>query len=314
MKFNVIVIKRKTIIIATLLLLFICSGFLYLTKDKNDYEGEIVVPTMAKPQGEQAVKKDLNGDGKEDVLYITSKNDKYYVEAHINNNTYFFNEKKPLNTLGAYYSYWPMTINIIDINRDRLPEIIIQSSQDNSPVQHIFTWDNNEFKDLFCSTNNVLGIIDSANNQTPKFLSLTINNGISEIQQHMLNGKTIKNISYENYTAPGLDSVSQFIDLISYGYEIQETPNIFTDNIPSNELSLLWQLDKENYYYTFQDAFFRDNVWKKDGALASCSWTLNFKKTPKNSKFESTQISFKISLDKIQDKFLIKSIDCFTKK
>lgn len=314
MKFNVIIIKRKTIILITLLLLFICGGFLYLTNFKNNYDTETVIPTMAKPQGEQAVKKDLDGDGKEDVLYITSKNDKYYVEAHINNNTYFFNEKKPLNTLGLYYTYWPMTINIIDINRDRLPEIIIQSSQDNSPVQHIFTWTSDEFKDLYCSTNNVLGVLDSANNQTPKLLSFSINNGVSEIQQHMLNGKNLKNISYENYSPPGLDSICQFIDIISYNYEIQEPPSIFTDNIPSNELSLLWQLDKESYYYSFQDAFFRDDSWKKDGSLSSCSWTLNFKKTQKNNKDEDTQISFKISLDKIQDNFLIKSIDCFTKK
>lgn len=314
MKFSVIFIKIKTLVLTGIML--IISSLLIFTLLNNKYSEDLgpTVPTMARPQGEQTVKKDLNGDGKEDVLYITSKNNKYYVEAQINNTTYFFDEKKPINSLGNYYDFWPMTINIIDINRDKIPEIIIQSSKDNTPIQHIFIWTGTEFNDIFCSTNNIIGIIDSANNKTPKFLSLSINSNESEIQQYMLIGKTLKNISYEGYTPPGLNSVIQFIDLICYPYEITETPDIFIPGINPNDLSILWQLDKENYSYALQDGFFRDDGWNDTGSLNSCTWTINFKKYHKNSKDDTSQISFKISLDKISDSYLIKSINIFTKK
>lgn len=313
MKFNVIIIKRRTLIVLTILLLFICSGFLYLTKINFNNTNEITVPTMAKPQGEQTVKKDFNGDGKEDVLYITSKKGKYYLEVNINDTTYFFNEKKPLNTLGNYYEFWPMTINIIDINRDKLPEIIIQSSQDNTPIQHVFTWTGNEFTDIYCSSNNIIGLLDSGNNQTPKFLSLTIDKKVSEIQQYLVSGKILKNISYENYKAPGLDSIRRFIDAVTFIHELSEPPNIFLPQIPSDNVLILWQLDKGDYFYTFEDGFFRDDAWDKDGAISSCTWTINFKKTSKSSKDDNTQVSFKISLDKVGETFLIRSIDFFKK-
>ncbi|MPQ43973.1 FG-GAP repeat domain-containing protein [Clostridium tarantellae] len=314
MKFNVIIVTKKTLIIFSTLLLLIGSGFLYLAKiNFNSYYTDESIPIMAKPQGEQAIKKDLNGDGKEDVLYITAKEEKYYVEALINKKTYFFNEKKTLKTLGNYYSHWPMTINIIDINRDRIPEIIIQSSQENTPIQHIFTWNNNEFLDIYCSTNNILGILDSSNNKTPKLLSASLESSQSNIQQYLMKEKNLKNISYEKNSLPGLNSVIQFIDLIEYPYELSETPNIFAPNINSDELAILWQLDKENFTYTFQDCFFRDDSWDSSNTLSSCTWTLNFKKALKNSDKDFSQISFKICLNKINNEFFISLIDNFNK-
>lgn len=310
MKLRVFIITKSQIIwlFITLLLIIGAIGSITLLSNSSYDKNEASVATMAQTDGEQAIKKDLNGDGKDDLLYIAAKNGKYYVEANIKNENYPFNCSKALNTLGYHYNYWPIALNLIDLSRDKKPELIFQSSQDNVAVQHIFTWYNNEFQDIFCSTNNMIGILDSKNNKTPRFFSFSIKNGISDIQNYMLIGNQLKNISSSNYKIPALRNVESFIDLVECSYTPEDTPNIFTNEISSDELSLLWKLDKDNYSYVIEDGYFNDTKWDKSGNIQNLNWNLNFKKIPKNSKAEATKISVGLEIIKSGDGYFISSI------
>ncbi len=268
------------------------------------------IETTGKTIIHQNVKSDLNGDGIDDDLYISLKdNTKYYMYANLNNNNFNFTPSKKVNSLGLYSNDWPMTINLMDLDRNKLPEVIIQSSEKNTSIQHIFKWTGESFEDLFCSTNNIFGVIDSNNGKTPKILSFTLGDSLEDVQRHMLLNKSLKNISYDNFEIPGFSVINQFINIISLNYEISEIPDIFSNHISSEDLSLIWKLDKDSFIYSFQDAFFRDISWDDKGNLKSCNWSLNFNKTNKSNTSLKSQINFNLTLENINNNFYINSIN-----
>ena len=69
-----------------------------------------------------------------------------------------------------------------------------------------------------------------------------------------------------------------FIDCIEADYELYHVPDIFTDNIKSEELGLLWSLNKNNYNYSFQKAYCYDSTWDEFGNPTTLYWTLSFQK------------------------------------
>lgn len=264
---------------------------------------------------EQTVKTDLNGDGKEDSIYIKLENEqKYHVSAVINDKNYDLIPNKKINSLGTFSPNWPMTLNLLDLDRNNIPEIMIQSSEDNNSIQHLFKWTGEDFEDIFYSTNNILGIIDSNNGKTPKIISFSLTDSKENMQKYMLLNKKLKNISYDSIEPTGLYPISNFIDIVSLNYEISELPNIFTGYISSEDLSQIWRLEKELYYYTFQDAFFRDISWNDKGEITICSWSLNFDKISKENNNIKSQINFTIQLEKVDNTFLISSINLHSKK
>ncbi|HFE9682351.1 TPA: hypothetical protein ACGA31_000786 [Clostridium perfringens] len=258
----------------------------------------------------ESVKSDLNGDGKEDCLYIELGNEnKYILNATINEKSYELTPNKTINSLGNFSPSRSITLNLLDLDRNNIPEIIVQSSEENSSIQHLFKWTGNGFEDIFYSTNNILGIVDSNNGKTPKILSFSLGDSKENIQKYMLLNKKFKNISYDTVEPTGLYSIISFIDIISLNYEISELPNIFATYISKEDLSQIWRLEKESYYYDFQDAFFRDLDWNTNGEVTNSSWILNFNKIPKENPNNKSQVKFTIQLEKINDTFLINSIN-----
>lgn len=307
MNFKVINIKKKFFIIFIVSFIVIISFFICIKIFFNN-SNEISIPTMTKPETSQYIKSDLNSDGSIDMLYVLSKNDKYYIEANISDKTYFLNEKRPLNTLGNHYEYWPISINILDISRDLIPEILIQSSENNYPIQHIYTFDNYEYNDIFCSTNNILGILDSNNTKSPKFLSFDLNNPQESLQKHMLTSSVPKNISYENLSIPAFDCISKLIDYLTI--ETLNSPDIFLENNSDKNFDTLYKLNKSTYSYIFQDAFFKDTAWDNNGNVSNCLWQIRLKQTTKTSK-EDSLINITVRTKKLDSKFLIDSIKIF---
>ena len=191
----------------------------------------------------ETIKSDLNGDGKEDCLYIELESENnYIINATINEKSYELIPNKAINSLGKFSPNRPITLNLLDLDRNNIKEIIVQSSED-----------------------------------------------------------TVE--------PTGLYSIISFIDIISLNYEISELPNIFATYISKEDLSQIWRLEKESYYYDFQDAFFMDIAWNNTGEATNCSWTLNFNKIPKENPNNKSQVKFIIQLEKFNDTFLISSIN-----
>lgn len=306
MNFKVLNIQKKIFFIFIFSFIFILSFFICFKYFFKKFDNTSI-PTMSKPEISKYIKSDLNSDGTTDILYILSKNNKYYLEANINEKTYFLNEKRPLNTLGNHCNYWPISINLLDISRDLVPEILIQSNENNSPIQHIYTFENYEYKDIFCSTNNVLGILDSNNNKSPKFVSFNLNNIDESLQKHMLISSTPKNISYEDISIPSLDCISKLINYLTI--DDFDAPDIFFSNSSNQNFDILYSLNKSDYSYIFQDAFFKDTSWDDNGDILSCAWQIRLKQVSKTSKTEDSLVNISIAVKKINSKYLIDSIN-----
>lgn len=298
MKLNVIFIKGKSLIFMSCFFIILFS-FLFINKFHKNIDANI--PTMVKPQVEEYLKYDLNGDTKDDLLYISCKDDIYYIEAHINDKTYFFNTKNS-NTLGSYSESWPLSIKLINLNNDNVPEILTESSLGATPTIHIFMLHNNEFKDIFCSTNNFLGVLNSSDLDSPVLISSPINTLSKDLNAYVLDSSLLKKTPINNLSLQNLNIIDNIISFIeSNENKYNMISEFFSANIPASELSLLQNLKDDGYDYIFQNCFLEST----NTSLSSSIYTLVFKKY---DKYESSKFTLDIYIDKINDTFLITSI------
>lgn len=224
------------------------------------------------------IKSDLNGDGKEDILYINNENDKYYLQINSDNRSYKLLPTDKLHTMGQYYPFFPMKINLIDVTRDKIPEIFVQSMEKGQCIQHIFFWNGSEFVDSFCSSNNLIGVIDSKSNRTPKIVSGNYNNNAISLAYYMhLNGKVEKITAPDDL--PGKEVVAGFINYIHSlpGGEAYKPSNVFAPNISVKDWNLISKMATENKLYKFTDGYFVDTKFNKNGIASEYKWIINFK-------------------------------------
>ena len=192
-----------------------------------------------------------------------------------------------LNSVGTYSSFWPMKVTLMDVNRDKVPEIFIQAQEKGAPIQHIFIWNNNEFKDIFCSSNNIFGFVDCKNNKTPKIVSENILNGEISQSNYVLINKELHNFNFNSKdTFLGNDSILAFIKYVQ-GFPSSEPykpANIFYPGLTGSDLSIIGKLAGNDINYTFQDGLFMDTKWDMDGEVSEVKWILNFKSISNNDK------------------------------
>ncbi|WP_138202977.1 VCBS repeat-containing protein [Haloimpatiens lingqiaonensis] len=288
MKLKVIFLKKKHIymIVSVLIVLLICIFFITLGKKKNS------LSTFNIMSKDKIFKTDLTGDGEEDLLYVKTKKDKYYVQVNTKDKKSIFLEpEKKLDTLGDYYEHWPMRLTLKDINRDNTPEIFIQSCKNDKAIQHVFLWNKETFEDIFCSYNNILGFVDYSTNRTPKFMSGNYKDGKITFDSYMIVGRELRNFNYkyeENFF--GKDTIGQFINLMC---SMSEAKDSFADSLKDitlNDSSLqkvdefIREINSKTSKLSFQDGFFKDSKYIKDGQPSEIYWTLNFKGASKDSK------------------------------
>ena len=240
---------------------------------------------------------DLNGDGIKDELSIYKLNNFYEIKVTSNNSEYLLNCID--NNFLSVCPNYNLKINIIDLSRDNIPEIILSNSIDNTAKQLIIKWTGEKFETIESLNNNILGIINSKNTQTPMIFSASVPNYKNSLL-FLIDNNSICSLNSLNYTINSLSETEKFVDLIEYPYEILEVPNIFSSDISYDELKLLWNLNKEIYQYTFQSGYFYDIDWNNYGSPNSILWTISFKKNKiSNSKDEGNEfvLYIEVSLD-----------------
>ncbi|NMM63213.1 VCBS repeat-containing protein [Clostridium sp. P21] len=285
MKFRVIFLKKKYIyFIAFTLILFILIAVLLLSRHYS--------PTFTNISEDKMLKADFDGDGKEDILSVRKNNDKYSVDVKIKNKIFPITTYKNSSTLCNYSSYWPMRITLMDVSRDKLPEIFIQTSNKDNPLQYVFVWNYEKFDNVLSNSNNILGFIDCKNNKTPKVISGKFQDNTISLSNYMFLNYKFKNYNYENNTTfMGADTICTFIQFVQGlpGTENFKPKDIFSSNLSNRELQSISKLSSENNTYIFQDSIFKENKCNQDGDVSEVYWTLNFrgisnldKKTIKN--------------------------------
>ena len=293
MKLQVIFLKKKVIyyalpiIIIAILLIF----FLFFRKTS--------ISTFNIVNETKMMQADLTGDGTKDILYIKAEKDKYYIQINSEDKSYYLEPSKKINTVGNYYTEWPMRLTLMDISRNNVPEIFIQASQNNKAIQHAFLWNGEKFDDIFCSTNNILGFVDSKNNKTPKVLSGNIKDGKMNFISYIFVKNSLKSFDYnyiDNYM--GKNTILGFINLMASFplAELNISKELFAPDLNGNDISLLGDLSNRKVYFNFQDAVFKDYNWDKDGNVSEVLWTLNFKGSSINNLKETKNYTIELIL------------------
>jgi len=275
-----IVIKKKNIflcLLISLMLLALSFSFYYLCKDKKNIQS-----TISNISTNEDILLDFNGDGEKETLEVKKEKNTYVVKVKSSSKDYILHPSDNSKVLGEYNSSFPLNINALDLSRDGIPEIIIRTFKNNKSINYIFTWDKNNFSNVYTSSNNILGILDSNNSRTPKILSASSSGGDSSTNSYIFNGKTLKDTTFSKTNIPNLNLIQSFIDLIEAPYELSDTPDIFSSSIDSNELSLLWNLSKDTYNFAFQNGYFYDSSWDDNGNLTKINWCLSFEEIKKS--------------------------------
>jgi hypothetical protein len=279
MKLQVVFLKKKFIYYALVIIVFavILIFFLFFTNNS--------ISTFNIIDETKMLQSDLTGDGTKDILYIKADTDKYYIQINSGDESYYLEPSKKIKTVGNYYVEWPMRLTLMDISRDKVPEIFTQASIDetsrnNKSIQHAFFWNGEKFDDIFCSNNNILGFVDSKNNKTPKVLSGNIKDGKMNFISYILIKNSLKSFDYNYiYNYMGKDTVLSFINLMtSFPLEkLSISKDLFASSLSGNDISLLNDLSSRKVYFNFQDAVFKDSNWDKNGNANQILWTLNFR-------------------------------------
>lgn len=295
MKLRVLFLKKIHILFLILFIVTCIFFFLFI----NNENPKNVFATV---RDKTLLKADLTGDGKEDILYINTENDKYYLQINSNNNSFYLLPDRKVSSMGYYYPFYPMKVNILDITRDKVPEIFIQSMEKGSSIQHIFSWTGTEFKDVFCSNNSLMGILDSKNNRTPKFVSGSLTTNSLNLSYYMQLGGKIERIQV-NDVLPGKSEVISMINYIQSlpGGEDSKPTEIFYPGILGKDLSLIGKMAAEKKIYKFTDGFFIDSKFNKNGEPTEYKWILNFKATLIGSGKNSDSISIVLKLKRTPD-------------
>ncbi|WP_251861088.1 hypothetical protein [Clostridium sp. Marseille-Q2269] len=272
MKMRVFFLKRKSIYYFLLLSLILIT-LLTTIKYKNTSAFNLLTPN-------KTIRKDLTGDGNEDSLNITSIDNKYSINIKSQDKNYILKNNENKEFLGDHNKFWPININFKDISRDKIPEIFVQCSQYKMPAQYVFGWQNNKFKLLYSSNNNIIGFMDHNNNKTPKIISGNFKDNNMVFDSFIFMEDTLQRFDY-NFSKDfmGSNTITEFINYIQ-GLPISEEnkpENILINNISGKDISVIGNLVKENNIYSFQDAKFNDIKSDNDGQISEIKWSLNFK-------------------------------------
>lgn len=294
---KILLIKKKQVLILPIVLFLIISTLLLLrfTIIKND------IPVIAPIDHDKATSIDLNGDNIKDSIEIISNDGFDDIKITIKNKIYHLNQLCDNNNLGKTKPYWPTKVFIQQLSRSSVPEIIVQTSNDKS-LSYVFKWVDGDFKKIFTSNKNIFGILDSNGNKTPQYYSLNSSSGVSSLDSFMIIDNSTLNITKDSIKIPDIENILLLIDLFQKDYELDEIPDIFSENISEKDLGLLWNLDKEHNQYSFQDAFFYDETVDIEGNITSMKWRLSFEKYIREKDDSSkSEITFHVTTIKTSD-------------
>lgn len=305
MKLRVIFLRKNQIISIFLILLFLLTLFIFSYSKKS-------ASTFSTIGKSKTIKYDVTGDGVKDTININTKQGKYSIEIISKDKKIELIPGGNPKTLGKYSMEWPLRLTLMDISRNRIPEIIIQASDNNKAIQHIFLFQAGQFKDVFSDSNNILGIIDSQNNRTPKVISAKYSDTGFDFSNYILIGSELQKYNYniiEDYMGKSTSlNLINYIQSLPKG-EINVPKDIFDPALKGNELAIIGKMAAENCIYTFQDAFFKDIKYDKDGETNEVSWILNFKginiNTNEVKNYTLNVLMKKIAVDETNYKFKI---------
>lgn len=251
---------------------------------------------------------DLDGDGKKDALILDVIKDDFVIKIQSNSKEFILtpNDK---NNFGNSISN-SISINVCDLSRDSIPEIIVSTYSNTSNSNYIFKYINSTFKNILTTEDNTICILNSQNTQSPFFISISSSNSDENSRAFIIKKDTVKDISFGKIKIPGYSIYQNIIDSIEKPYEVLEMPDIFSSELPSNELSFLWTLQKDSFAYSFKQGFIKDINWDSNNSPISIEYILRFDVAKKiGDSNDDLKLTLLVKIDKNQyGEFKVSSI------
>ena len=294
---KILLIKKKLIIdmIFIISIFIIASATFYFQSSKLKALQAIYPVNLSKD-----TEYDLTGDGSKDSFQLISNENKVDFNIKTSNTDFYLSKEVDDKILFTKNIHWSPKIFMHDLSRNNIPELILMGSKNNKNTYYVFGWNNNKFNLITSGNSNILGILDCKNTKTPQCFSLSSSSGAKSINSFMVINNSFFNTTTSNTNLPSLDTTLSFINLIELPYNLDELPDIFTTDINKDELSIFWALDKDNYSYAFQNAFFYDYEWNDSGEPIALKWRLSFEKNKLNGQ-DGDKEELCILLDVIKD-------------
>lgn len=306
MNFNVFFIKKQYIyyifivtLIFVLFILFILSkNTSYIFSTSNDKKA--------------ILNYDLTGDGTKDVIQISNHNNYYNVSVSSHGKTYSLSP----NIIGNFSEYWPLRITLLDVSRDKLPEIFLQASEDNNSVLNVFLWNENKFQNVLHTKNNLLGFLDYHTNKSPKIVLGDVNSSSIDFYNYFITKNNLTKYpgNYEDNFL-GKNCILEFVKYIkNLPYDRMYIPNeIFSENSYSS-LNATSDVLCNNTNYSFEDGIFIDDKYDNNGNLTYIDWILNFKANSLSDKNSVKNYTIKLTLKQCENikiaKYNYKIVSC----
>lgn len=300
---KILLIKKKFIInIIFIISLIIIGSITFYFQSSKVKSLQTVYPVNFSKDTEY----DLTGDGFKDSFQLTSNENKIDFNIKTSSSEFYLSKEIDDKILFSKNLHWTPKTYIHDLSRNNIPEIILIGSKNNKSTYYIFGWNNNKFNLITSGNNNILGILDCKNSKTPQCFSLSSSSAGNSVSSFMIiNNKFLNTTNSNNTPLPSLETALNFINLIELPYDLDELPDIFTTDINKDELSLFWSLDKDNYSYAFQNAFFYDYDWNDYGEPNALKWILSFEKNKLNGQ-DGDKEELCVFLDVIKDHTMYK--------
>lgn len=297
MKFRVIFLKRKYIYFLALTLSILILFIIFMISRDSS-------PTFNNISRDKKIKADFDGDGKDDMLSVKKEGDKYLMEIKTKDTVFKLNTDNNSSTVGYHSPYWPLRVTLMDVSRDKIPEIFIQGCKGGNPLQRVFIFNNNKFDNIFSSSNNILGFIDCKNNKTPKVISGKLQGDNISLSNYIFLNYKFKNYNYESTkTFMGKDTICTFIKLIQGlpHSEAYKPSDIFSQHLAAADMALIGKLSGENNSYVFQDGIFMENRCDKSGDVTEVSWSLNFRGVSNNDSSLVKNYTINLTLTPVEN-------------
>ncbi|MGL5870442.1 hypothetical protein [Clostridium chrysemydis] len=185
------------------------------------------------------------------------------------------------------------SINILNLSRNSKSQLLITGVKNNNNVTYLFGFLENELKLIYKDDINVVYLKDYNSNKSPQFITFHFYNNVTPFNSYYLINDNFYDITKTNLTKFNLSSLYEIINITSLNYDLESVPDIFDSSTDSDEISLLWKLDKDSYSYAFQNAIIKDKSFSDGSNLEIIEAYLNFNK---KNKSNNSVVPFKVKV------------------
>jgi hypothetical protein len=297
MKLKIFVIKKQQLLWAAVIIaIVIISAILLIGFGTQNTINTIGTNNL--------IQVDVDNDGKNDSIVINADEGTgaYTVNVIFKDGKSCTLDADPtIKTLGYYKKWWHMNVDVKDINNDGLNEIILQSSDDNGPVLHIFRYNNGNMERMASGRYSIYGVTKLPDDKKEVIVLGTRRNNDIIMKYFTVNsGKLVP------YTAPtslnlGKETLYSLLSFVEK--EDMEASNI---NMDSKYVSRI-------HKGTYTDCSLYEAKYTKYNIPTECVYIL---RTCTNVEDEKSAMNYKIKMqltkyDAEKPEYRITSIDEF---